>query len=99
MQDPEEYITWLESRRLIISQLTAMEVSIRELGLRIDRYNEVSREKTREIANQAVAGLADLKARVAAREMLSLLWSGAIGLVAGGFAAAIAQLLTDRFAQ
>jgi len=99
MQDTEEYLSWLESRRLIISQLTAMEVSVRELGNRIDRYNEVSREKTIELASQAEAGIADLKMRVAARELLAQLWSGAIGLVAGGVAAVVVQLLAHRFGQ
>jgi hypothetical protein len=99
MQDTEEYKSWLESRRLIISELTTMEVSIRELGVRIDRYNEVSREKTLEIANRAEAGITDLRIRVDARELLAQLWSGAIGLVAGGVAAAVIQLLTHRFGQ
>jgi hypothetical protein len=99
MQNTEEYVSWLESRRLIISQLTALEVSIRDLDIRIDRYNEVSREKTLEIANRAEAGITDLKIRVDARELLAQLWSGAIGLVSGGVAAAVIELLTHRFGQ
>ena len=96
MQDTEEYISWLESRRLIISQLTAMDISIRELGDRIDSYTEVSRERTLEVASQAEAGITALKIRVATRELMGLLSSGGIGLVAGGVAAAIVQLLALR---
>ena len=93
MKDTEEYISWLESRRLIISQLTANEVSIHELGVRLDAYTEVSREKTLEIANRAEAALMDLKIWVAARGLLTLLSSGAIGLVTGGVAAAVVDLI------
>jgi len=32
MSDGEEFSSWLESRRLIISQLSAMDASIRELA-------------------------------------------------------------------
>ena len=96
MQDTEEYISWLESRRLIISQLTAMDISIRELGDRIDSYTEVSRERTLEVASQAEAGITALKIRVATRDLMGLLSSGGIGLVAGGVAAAIVQLLALR---
>ena len=96
MQDTEEYISWLESRRLIISQLTSMDISIRELGDRIDSYTEVSRERTLEAANQAEAGITALRIRVATRDLMGLLSSGGIGLVAGGVAAAIVQLLALR---
>ena len=96
MQDTEEYISWLESRRLIISQLTAMDISIRELGDRIDSYTEVSRERTLEVASQAEAGITALRIRVATRDLMGLLSSGGIGLVAGGVAAAVVQLLALR---
>jgi|HubBroStandDraft_4_1064222.scaffolds.fasta_scaffold1006943_2 hypothetical protein len=92
MQDSEEYAGWLESRRLIISRLTAMDLAIHELGVRIDGYNEVSREKTLQIANQAETAFADLKKRVAARDLLAILWSGAIGLLTGGLAAVVVEL-------
>ena len=97
MQDTEDYASWLESRRLITSQLSAMDVSIRELSDRIDRYNEVSREKTLDLANHADANIADLKTRLAARELLTFLWSGGIGLVTGGLAAATVQFLALHF--
>ena len=40
MQDAEEYSSWLESRRLIISQLATMELAIRDLAGKIDKFNE-----------------------------------------------------------
>ena len=97
MLDTEEYRSWLESRRLIVSQLTVTEAAIRDLGARIDGYNEVSREKTLEIANHADAGIAELRMHVAARELLAQVWSGAIGLLTGGAATAIVQLLMYHF--
>jgi hypothetical protein len=93
MQDSEEYAGWLESRRLIISRLTAMDLAIHELGVRIDGYNEVSREKTLQIANQAETALADLKKRIADRDFFAVLWSGAVGLLTGGVATAVVELL------
>ena len=96
MQDTEEYANWLESRRLIISQLTAIDISIRDLNDRIDSYTEVSRERTLEVANQAESGITALKMRMVARELLGILSSGGIGLIAGGIAATVVQLLEFR---
>jgi len=96
MQDTEVYANWLESRRLIISQLAATEASIHELGVRIDAYSEVSREKTLEIANRAEAAIADLRISVAGRELLILFSSGAIGLMTGGLAAAVVEVLVHQ---
>jgi len=93
MQDSEEYAGWLESRRLIISRLTATDVAIRELGARIDGYNEMSREKTLQIANQSETAFVDLKKRVAARDSLAILWGGAVGLVTVGMAAIVVEFL------
>jgi hypothetical protein len=43
MPEADEYSSWLESRRLIIAQLAAMDTSIRELGGKIDRFNDSAR--------------------------------------------------------
>jgi hypothetical protein len=96
MQNTEEYTSWLESRRLIISQLTVMDISIRELSERIDSYTEVSRERTLEVASQAESGITALKMRMAARELLGLLSSVGIGLISGGIAATVIELLALR---
>ncbi len=74
-----------------------MDVAIRELSDRADRYNEVSREKTLDFANHSDASIADLKIGLAARQLFTFLWSGGIGLVTGGLAAAIVQFFALHF--
>jgi hypothetical protein len=93
MTETDEYASWLESRRLIISQLGAMDSSIRELGSKMDRFNDVAREKAIEVARDAQAGIADLNLRVAMLELRAKLWGGFVGLLAGGIATIIVQLI------
>jgi hypothetical protein len=94
MQANDEYSSWLESRRLIISQLGAMDSSIRELGSKIDKFNDLAREKAIEVAKEAQAGITDLNLRVAMLELRAKLWGGIIGLAAGGVSTVIVQLVT-----
>ena len=93
MPENEEYPSWIESRRLIISQLGVMDSSIRDLSTRIDRYSESSRERTVEMSKEAQAGIAELNLRVAMLELRAKLWGGIIGLFSGGFATLIVQLV------
>jgi hypothetical protein len=94
MQESDEYSSWLESRRLIISQLAAMDSSIRDLSSKIDRFNEASRERAIEMSKEAQAGISDLNLRVAMLELRAKLWGGFIGLVSGGVATIVVQLIT-----
>jgi hypothetical protein len=94
MQDADEYASWLESRRLIISQLGTMEAAIRDLSAKIDRFNDLAREKALEVAKEAQAGITDLNLRVAMLELRAKLWGGVIGLAGGGVATVIVQLVT-----
>jgi hypothetical protein len=94
MTDSDEYSSWLESRRLIISQLAMMDGSIRDLSARIDKFNDLARENAVVVAKEAQSGIADLNLRVAMLELRAKLWGGVIGLLAGGVATAIVQLLT-----
>jgi hypothetical protein len=93
MQDAEEYSSWLESRRLIISQLATMEAAIRDLGGKIDKFNDSAREKAIEVARDAQSGISDLNLRVAMLELRAKLWGGAIGLAAGGVGTVVVQLI------
>jgi hypothetical protein len=93
MQDAEEYSSWLESRRLIISQLATMESAIRDLASKIDKFNDIAREKGIEVAKEAQAGISDLNLRVAMLELRAKLWGGIIGLAAGGVSTVIVQLV------
>jgi hypothetical protein len=93
MHDSDDHASWLESRRLIISQLTSMDASIRELSLRIDRYSEMSRERTAELAKAAQAETADLRLRVAMLELRAKLWGATLGLLGGASATGAVQLL------
>jgi hypothetical protein len=93
MHENDDHASWLESRGLIISQLTSMDASIRELSIRIDRYSEVSRERTAELSKVAQSETADLKLRVAVLEMRAKIWSATLGLIRGGVATGALQLI------
>jgi hypothetical protein len=93
MQNADEYSSWLESRRLIISQLATLEASIRDLGSKIDKFNDSAREKAIEVAKEAQMGITDLNLRVAMLELRAKLWGGVIGLAGGGVATVVVQLL------
>jgi hypothetical protein len=93
MQDSDEFSSWLESRRLIISQLATMEAAIRDLAGKIDKFNDSAREKAIEVAREAQSGISELNLRVAMLELRAKLWGGMIGLVAGGVGTAIVQLV------
>jgi hypothetical protein len=97
MLESEEHSSWLESRRLIISQLATMESAIRDLAGKIDRFNDSAREKAIEVAKEAQSGIADLNLRVAMLELRAKLWGGVIGLLGGGVATVIVQLITRNF--
>jgi hypothetical protein len=94
MQETEEYSSWLESRRLIIAQLSAMDLSIRELGAKIDKFNDLAREKALEVAKDSQVGLSELNLRIAMLELRAKLWGGIIGLIGGGVATVVVQLVT-----
>ncbi len=93
MADNEEYLSWVESRRLIISQLTAMDGSIRDLVTRIDKYNESARDKVAELSREAQTRISELTLRVAMLELRAKLWGGAIGLLSGGIATGLVNML------
>jgi hypothetical protein len=93
MQDTDEYASWLESRRLIISQLAAMDSSIRDLGAKIEKFNDTAREKAIEVAKEAQSGIAELNLRVAMLELRAKLWGGLLGMAGGGVGTAIVQIV------
>ena len=97
MQNADEYSSWLESRRLIISQLATLEVSILDLGSKIDKFNDTAREKAIEVAKDAQLGFSDLNLRVAMLELRAKLWGGVIGLAGGGVATGVVQLVMHSF--
>jgi len=97
MRDADEFSSWIESRRLIISQLTTMESAIRDLGAKIDKFNDSSRERALEVAKESQSGISDLNLRVAMLELRAKLWGGMIGLAAGGVGTVIVQLIMRSF--
>jgi hypothetical protein len=97
MQDAEEYSSWLESRRLIISQLTTMESAIRDLASKIDKFNDAARETAVAVAKESQSGLSELNLRVAMLELRAKLWGGLIGLAAGGIGTVVVQLVMRSF--
>jgi hypothetical protein len=97
MPEGEEFSSWLESRRLIISQLSAMEASIRDLGVRIDKYNDTSRERANELSREAQDGMSDLRLRVAMLELRAKLWGAGLGVLSGASATGVTQLFMNSF--
>jgi hypothetical protein len=97
MPEAEEYSSWLESRRLVIAQLAAMESAIRDLGGKIDKFNDSAREKAIAVAKEAQGGITELNLRVAMLEMRAKIWGGVVGLVGGAVATVIVQLVTREF--
>ncbi|MGA3001284.1 MAG: hypothetical protein ABSE20_06145 [Acetobacteraceae bacterium] len=93
MRDADEFSSWIESRRLIISQLATMEAAIRDLGSKIDKFNDSAREKAIEVAKEAQSGISELNLRVAMLELRAKLWGGVIGLAAGGVGTVVVQLI------
>ena len=61
MQQNDEYASWLESRRLVIAQLSTMEESIRDPSAKIDKFSEAAREKAFDVAKDAQLGISDLE--------------------------------------
>jgi hypothetical protein len=93
MLDADEFPSWVESRRLIISQLTTMESAIRDLGGKIDKFNDSARERGIELAKESQSGIAELNLRVAMLELRAKLWGGIIGLASGGVGTVVVQLV------
>jgi len=97
MPETDEAGSWLESRRLIISQLSSMDGSIKELSTKIDRFNEAAREKAIDVAKEAQTGITELNLRVAMLEMKAKMWGAAIGLVAGGVGTIAIDIIKRAF--
>jgi hypothetical protein len=70
-----------------------MDGSIRDLAVKIDKFNDSAREKAIDVAREAQSGIADLNLRVAMLELRAKLWGGAIGLATGAVGTAIVQLV------
>jgi hypothetical protein len=99
MLDTEEFANWLESRRLIIAKLSTLNESVIALDGKVDRYNEVARERTAEMFNECKAAVADLQLRSDTKELRARLWGAAFGLLTGGVSAAIIEMLLRTFAR
>ena len=97
MPDTDEQASWLESRRLIISQLSTMDASLRELSGKIEKFNDTAREKAVDVAREAQQGITELNLRVAMLEMKAKMWGAAIGLVAGGIGTVAIDIIKRAF--
>jgi hypothetical protein len=91
--ESDEFASWIESRRLIISQLSAMDGSIRDLAVKIDKFNDSAREKAIDVAREAQSGIADLNLRVAMLELRAKMWGAVIGLCSGCVGTVLVQLV------
>ncbi len=89
--------SWLESRRLIITQLKSMDDAIRTLTEKIERQSDVARERIVVVATDTQKDLADLRVRIAMLEVSAKIWGGAIGLVGGSLGTLILDVLLGKF--
>lgn len=84
--------SWLESRRLIISQLKTMDDSIRSLSDRIDKHSESNRERVNVFNTEANQAISDLRVRIAMLEVSAKIWGGIVGMLSGSIASLILDL-------
>jgi hypothetical protein len=89
--------SWLESRRLIITQLKSMDDAIRTLTEKIERQSDVARERIVVVATDTQKDLADLRVRIAMLEVSAKIWGGVIGLVGGSLGTLILDVLLGKF--
>lgn len=78
-----EYSSWLESRRLIIAQLNTMAASIKDLGDKVDRFNEGARERSDDMSKEAREAVNQLNVRLSVLDMQVKTWAAVIGLGCG----------------
>ena len=93
----DDVSSWLESRRLIITQLKSMDDAIRTLTEKIERQSDVARERIVVVATDTQKDLADLRVRIAMLEVSAKIWGGAIGLVGGSLGTLILDVLLGKF--
>lgn len=89
-----EFSSWLESRRLIITQLANMDRSIQELSRKVDQFKDAAREQTTEHADKAQTAINDLNVRLSVLDMRIKMWALAFGAVAGIAAEIVTGLVT-----
>ena len=89
--------SWLESRRLIITQLKSMDDAIRSLTEKIERQSDVARERIVVVATDTQKDLADLRVRIAMLEVSAKIWGGVIGLIGGSLGTLILDALLGKF--
>lgn len=89
----EEFSSWLESRRLIISQLSRMDNSVRELGVKVDRFNDTARERTEEMSREAQRAINDLNVRLSVLDMRVKMWAAGIGFGSAGLVELMSKLI------
>src|SRR4051812_12406041 len=81
--DDNEIASWVESRRLIISQLRDMSSAIRGLSEKIEMQNEKGRDRISTIENQMQTSVSDIKVRISMLEVRAKIWGGMVGLIGG----------------
>jgi len=95
MAEMEEVTSWLESRRLISAQLASLDMSIKELSVRIDKYNDAAREKTNSMSLETREAINEMKIRISMIEVQAKIWSSVIGVLAGGVGSVLVLVLAN----
>ncbi len=87
----DEVTSWLESRRLIISKLSSMEIDLREYGQKVERVMETMRDRHSESTEKFVAQMSEMRVTIAMVEVKLKIWCAMIGCMAS----AVVTLLVD----
>lgn len=92
----EGEMSWVESRRLIISQLRSMDEAIRSLADRIEQQNEKGRDRISVFESHVQTGLSDLNVRIAMLEVRAKIWGGMIGFLGGAIASGVIDIVIGK---
>src|SRR4051812_15930968 len=89
----EELLSWVESRRYIVAQLATMDLSIKDLGSKLDHNAEALRERTVALALENQTAIAALNVRLAVLELRAKRRNALVGVIIGIAATVAAQLI------
>ena len=95
----DEAASWIESRRLIVTQLRSMDEAIRGLADKIEKQNEIARERLIGVATDTNKEIGELRVRISMLEISAKIWGGMIGLVGGTLATLIINILPGKLSK
>lgn len=98
-RDDDVDMSWVEARRLIISNLRNVDTRLGQLSEKIEQMQEKARERDRVFEARVETRIGDLNTRMAMMELRAKMWGGAIGFIGGGVASALADIVIGKLAR